>query len=581
MKRVILLLSLGIVAAVGASVFVFQEEPETQDNSESIPVYTPEKNSEPASISTIAKSAEEQESDPVYRYRVALTTTMSNPKTQLGEMTYRFNMALKPTDDQPNVYLGQIYNIQWAADPQGEDRPKRLTFTAQFSQGSFENVDLLGLNASHPLTIINTTLTQFSYFSGSKTLALADGKHRFYFARQDASSLERDWLGAVSDSQSYQVIEQQDKWKLTHDTAGFPQTLAHTHTRTVDYENQKLTVVQQTNISPLKSTTALNWSMNQYASNANQHLKGLDVATASNNEAVNEANFVEQFELYTGSPNLDSAHLIGAYLAGQGFNTVKDWLQNQNLTDDQQSLLIFALERSQSPEGEYILSQLIEDNSLDEENRLRAIMSISKMGDVNSIHALQALEAASDNSNQIISETALLNIGILGSQSESLRSDVSQYLSKNLQSEEASYLTLVSIDNLDDRTLDSQVSNYLKSEHFDERMVAARVLARNPEMKQALREQAIKDSNPNVVREIVNARLSTPDLLPFDSNYQHQLRKRIMSGDIPTPTKEMLFEYLMSGSQNTPENQAVAEALNKEAELSESTRQKLANLLNQ
>ena len=112
MKRVILLLSLGIVAAVGASVFVFQEETETQDNSESIPVYTPEKNSEPASISTIAKSAEEQESDPVYRYRVALTTTMSNPKTQLGEMTYRFNMALKPTDDQPNVYLGQIYNIQ-------------------------------------------------------------------------------------------------------------------------------------------------------------------------------------------------------------------------------------------------------------------------------------------------------------------------------------------------------------------------------------------------------------------------------------------------------------------------------------
>ncbi|WP_104398485.1 HEAT repeat domain-containing protein [Vibrio penaeicida] len=581
MKRIILLLTLGIVAAVGASVFVFQEEHETQDNSDSIPVYTPEKNSEPASISTIAKSAGEQRSDPVHRYRVALTTTMSNPKAQLGEMTYQFNMALKATNRQPNVYLGQIYNIQWATDSQGEDRPKRLMFTAQFSKGSFENVDLLGLNNSHPLTIINTTLTQFSYFSGSKTLTLADGKHRFYFARQDASSLERDWLGAVSDSQSYQVIEQQDKWKLTHDTAGFPQTLAHTHTRTVDYENQKLTVVQQTNISPLRSTIALNWSMNQYASNANQHLKGLDVATASNNAAVSEANFVEQFELYAGSPNLDSAHLIGAYLADQGFNTVKDWLQNQNLTDDQQSLLIFALERSQSPEGEYILSQLIEDNSLDEENRLRAIMSISKMGDVNSIHALQALEAASDNSNQIISETALLNIGILGSQSESLRSDVSQYLSKNLQSEEASYLTLVSIDNLDDRALDSQVSNYLKSEHFDERMVAARVLARNPEMKQTLREQAIKDSNPNVVREIVNARLATPDLLPFDANYQHQLRSRLMNGDIPTPTKEMLFEYLMSGSQNTPENQAVAEALYKEAELSESTRQKLASLISQ
>ncbi|MBD1557706.1 HEAT repeat domain-containing protein [Vibrio sp. S9_S30] len=581
MKRIILLLSLSIIAITTALVFMVREEPEASDHSDTIPVYAPEMNSEPAALSTIAKTRDTHIPDPVHRYRVTLTTTMSNPTAQLGEMTYRFNMALKAADTQPNVYLGQIDDIQWAADSQGEDRPKRLTFTTQFSKGSFHNVDLLGLNDSHPLTIIHTTLTQFSYFSGRKTLTLADGKHRFYFVRQDESSLKRNWLGSVSDSQSYKITEQQDQWQLTHDAHGFPQTLAHTHTRTVDYENQQLTVVQQTTIAPLTSTTALNWSMNQYASRVNQHLKGLDVATASNNEAVSEANFAKQFELYAGSPNLDNAHVIGAYLANQGFNTVKDWLQNQNLTDNQQSLLIFALERSQSAEGETILSQLIEDNSLDEENRLRAIMSIAKMGDVNSTHALQTLEAASDNSNQIISETALLNIGILGNQSESLRDEVSSYLRKALQSEKASYLTLVSIDNLNDRTLDSQVSHYLASEHFDERMVAARVLARNPEMKPTLREQALRDSNPNVVREIVNARLSTPNSLPFDSNYQHQLRNRILDGDVPTPTKEMLFEYLMSGSENTSENQAVAEALYKEADLSESTRQTLAGLLNQ
>ena len=222
---------------------------------------------------------------------------------------------------------------------------------------------------------------------------------------------------------------------------------------------------------------------------------------------------------------------------------------------------------------------MIEDDSLDEQNRLRAIMSISKMGEVNSAQALETLKTANNMGNQIISETALINIGILGSQSEALKTDVSIYLSEKLQSRESPYLTLISIDNLKDGSLDDQVSGYLQSENFDERMIAARVLSRNPEMQPLLNEQLLKDSNPNVVREILKVYLSEPSMQLFDPSYQDRLRKRIMEESLSTPTKEMLFEYLLAGSSNELEYRDVAENLYQEEGLSESTKEKLKRLL--
>ena len=220
----------------------------------------------------------------------------------------------------------------------------------------------MGLDVSHPLTIIAPIFTQFSYFIGHKTPQLADGKHHFYFVRKDASTIERQWLEPAIEPGDYQVVKQQEQWILNHDTDGFPLKLAYTHTRTVDYQNQELTVVQKTDISPITDKTALNWSMNKYKNRTNQNLKGPEADNINESDEVNETNFEQKFKLYSTSPSLENANVIGNYLAQQGFHTVKNLIQSAGLTDHEPSLLIFALERSQIPEGEYILSQLIEDD---------------------------------------------------------------------------------------------------------------------------------------------------------------------------------------------------------------------------
>ena len=580
MKKNILILSICFTVVVGISMWFLQSDENEMSNQQEIPRLEQFENvvSQQSYQNIPAKLYSENEFSE-YQFSVVVETKISNQSIAIGEVEYRFNMALKPLESQKAQFFGQVYNIQWPSQYQGEDRPKKLTFTTQMVEGAFVNTNLLGLSASHPLTLIETALTQFSYYLGNKTLMLADGKHQFIYSRESAERIEREWLGSVSTADTYDVVDQNDQWQLTHDQNGVPQSLVHTHSKTVNYETQILTIVQHIEVKPVSRKSHLDWNIQQYAIDVNRHWQGIGSEIAGHLDNVDEENFKSRFGTFAQSPDLDNAFAIGGYLAKQGFNNVKDLLTNQNLTNDQQSLLIFCLERSQSPEGEYILSQLIEDHTLDEQNRLRAIMSIAKMGEVSSIQALHTLETVAQSTNSMIAQTALLNIGILGNNSEVLRSYVTDYLSNNLKSGNSVYDTLVSIGNLNSSGLDDEVVAYTQSEHFDERMAAVKVLAKNPRMESHLKSLILKDSNPNVLKEIVDAHLAKEEVKPFESGYQRQLRERITERNLPTPAKEMLFEYLLSGSENHLENNQVAEQLLNDPDLSDSLRETLEKML--
>lgn len=574
MKRRIIFFSLCVL--VLASAVVMFQFPHTEYTSNTVALsISPQEKIETARNIQKQTDATVQER----HYLVAISTEINSKATPLSLVNYRFNMAMRPYEPQPNQLLAQIYNIEWPSSSQGEDRPKKMAFTTRFNHGAFNNTDLLELAPSHPLAIIETLLQQFSYYSGNKTLVLADGKHDFFYTPTSQGKVTRKWLDSSS-SGNYQVLEQQDDWYLHHDFDGFPQSLHHTHTRTIEYESELLTVVQRTEITPVMNSTQLDWQISQFETKANSQLKGLATTQAPSSETIDASNFRNKFDEFVLSPDLSNAEQVGRYLAASGFDDFQDFLLNFDLTNDEQSLAIFALERSLTPEGESILARLIEDEMLDEQNRLRAIMSIAKMGEINSIVAFQTLESATNSEQTVIADAALLNIGILGNQSEALKSEVTQYLRRNLETNSESYNTLVSIDNLKNPELDNDVIAYLNSEHSDERMLAARILARNPEMDASMRHLATVESDPNVIREIVQSRLANVQNVGFDASYQSQLRQRIISEELTVPAKEMLFRYLMSGSeQQASENQEVARELLKTPELSQSMRKELEGVL--
>ncbi|MCG9603296.1 hypothetical protein L1D16_21475, partial [Vibrio sp. Isolate31] len=331
-------------------------------------------------------------------------------------------------------------------------------------------------------------------------------------------------------------------------------------------------------IEPVSNYHKLDWSLENFSENINAKIKiaALNVEAGPSQSVINNANFEEHFQAFSKSPDLFEAKLIGVFLADKGFNYVKSYLENPDTSDNQQSLLIFALERSQEQDGELVLSNIIQDKTIDEQNRLRAMMSIAKMGESNTEEALITLQSALDDSSQVVADSALLNIGILGGQSDLLKQEVADYLEEKLPEQGQAYTTLLAIDNLKDQQLDEAVKGYLSSSEYDERLIAARVLSRNPEMTPILQKQLLKDDNPSVIQEITEMRLSSTDYEPLSYEYQRAMRVRIRSDELSIVAKEMLFSYLIAGSDQLVSNdKELAEELLQNPELSESFRAEL------
>ncbi|CZF86661.1 hypothetical protein [Grimontia marina] len=343
-------------------------------------------------------------------------------------------------------------------------------------------------------------------------------------------------------------------------------------------DGSELQLDQQIIIKPITSKGNL-FTLANYSTGANGHYKVALTGTTPELE-VTEGNFMETLVLFDANPTLDNAQALGIYLVSEGWGFVRDLLVSDDITDSMRSSLIFALERSGEQEAEYVLSSIIEDDALAETDRLRAIMSISKMGEINSQIALSTLQNMLNHSNSLLAQTAMLNIGILGKQNPRMTSEVTGFLANKLASSGAGYSELLAIANLGNAELDNRVLPYLDSEYADERQVAAKMLSRNPEMQSRLLNQMLNDSHPNVVKAITAGIETNTQNLKLSETYQAQLRNRIGSPDILTPTRDLLFAFLANNAQPTELNKSIARKILETPDVSESTLALAQDLIN-
>lgn len=543
-------------------------------NTTEIPEYVSRENIRPTKDEPYDISTDEYK----LQFIVKFSTKMMAEKETLGSSDYQYNLAFKKVSETGSEYLGQAFNILWPTDNSGEERPMSLAFTTSFDDGAFNDTNMLGLNSSHPLYSIKHILKQFSYYQGDKSLLFSDAEYDFHYQKNGTNTVSRMLIGTRPLTDSYTLISQDDKWQLIYDNNKFPESLSNLNKKVFDYEGNFLNIIQEIKIEPVSKYYTLDWSLERFSENINANIKtaALGGESESSQSVINSANFEERFQAFSKSPDLLEAKLIGVFLADKGFNYVKSYLENPDTSDNQQSLLIFALERSQEQDGELVLSNIIQDKTIDEQNRLRAMMSIAKMGESNTEEALITLQSALDDSSQVVADSALLNIGIVGGQSDLLKQEVADYLEEKLPEQGQAYTTLLAIDNLKDQQLDEAVKGYLSSSEYDERLIAARVLSRNPEMTPILQKQLLKDDNPSVIQEITEMRLSSTDYEPLSYEYQRAMRDRIRSDELSIVAKEMLFSYLIAGSDQLVSNdKELAEELLQNPELSESFRAEL------
>ncbi|MEZ8140631.1 HEAT repeat domain-containing protein [Enterovibrio sp. FF113] len=587
MNRKLLLLSLFACVVVATSFIIFTPVP---NPTAEINTHDGDAVTSDVSSSTIAKASASYDftNDPLSTmtpsskslelraYRAVIRSKL----TSRGVVLADFSNALSIEFDTGGVkpHKGVAYDVKFESEDPKTEIPSYLGFTFNYQAGEFSDVSMLGLPPQHPLNIVTALLAQFSYFDGIHSLQLPDGTHTYLYDI-NGNQVTREKATDSSSSASYATLSERETWNLTLDASSFPSQLHSSTGKTVEMEGSELQLEQEITMTPIKPD-ALILAKVSFGAGVNAKYKVAFNDTAPAIE-VNEENFMETLVLFDANPNLDTAQALGLFLVNQGWGYVRDLLSSDEITDSMRSSLIFALERSGEREGEYLLASLIEDDSLGETDRLRAIMSIVKMGEINSQVALSTLQNMLDHSNSLLGQTAMLNIGILGKQNPRMTSDVTAFLTQRLSSEGAGYNELLAISNLGNPEMDSRVLPYLDSQYADERQVAVKLLSRNPDMQPTLLKQMLNDEHPSVVKAITLGIETNSQDLQLTESYQAQLRSRLDEPDILAPTRDLLFMFLANNAQPTALNKSAARKMLETQGVSESTLTLAQQLLKQ
>ncbi|WP_325894742.1 HEAT repeat domain-containing protein [Grimontia sp. NTOU-MAR1] len=582
MNRNIILISLIACSAVAASFVWFDSEPEVQSNnitfsnstkSDTVIPLTRNMTPNDSEADYIPQGGEEIPS--IRAYKAIVNSKLSTSQTVLADFTNALSFQLDIERGAPR--RGVVFDVTFESEDPNTQIPPYLGFTFKYHEGAFSDVSMLGLEPMHPLNLMTVLLQQFSYYEGIQSLQLPDGTHTYLYEIQ-GNAVSRQKTAEIGSSASYETLEDSDLWQLKTDRFFFPERLTLSTRKTIVMDGSEMQLDQQIIIKPITPKGSL-FTLANYGAGTNSQYKVALMDTAPELEVADE-NFMETLVSFDANPTLDTAQVLGVYLVSQGWGFVRDLLTSDDITDSMRSSLIFALERSGEQEGEYLLSSIIEDDSLGETDRLRAIMSISKMGEVNSQVALSTLQDMLTHSNSLLAKTAMLNIGILGKQNPRMTNEVTGFLANKLSSSEAGYSELVAIANLGNAELDNRVLPYLDSEYADERQVAAKMLSRNPEMQSRLLNQMLNDSHPSVVKAIAEGIETNTQNLKLSETYQAQLRNRIGSPDILTPTRDLLFAFLANNAQPTELNKSVARKILETPDVSESTLALAQDLIN-
>ncbi|EJL6499753.1 HEAT repeat domain-containing protein, partial [Vibrio cholerae] len=286
---------------------------------------------------------------------------------------------------------------------------------------------------------------------------------------------------------------------------------------------------------------------------------------------INESNFNTSLVEFDNQPDLETAFYLGQYLAQQGSKFIKKLLMNEKTSDSLHSSIIFALERSKSVEAENILAELAQDHSLAENDRLRAIMSISKMGETNSSNALLTLQSLLNDENLLIANTAMLNIGILGTQTEQLGEEVTNILKHALENTQDKYFTLSAIYNLKTDQLTDDVSAYINSAHPEERKLAAKILARNIPSVTKLIEQLSIEKNPTVINTITESLIQNQEI-KLTQAQANLVKEKILQESVNSIIGLSYLKLFMKATAYNEENVSFIERLKSDHSLSEDTR---------
>ncbi|TXX47086.1 HEAT repeat domain-containing protein [Vibrio cholerae] len=558
MKKTIILYTIGFLVSLIFSYYFFFNNHNQEKHQQGLS-YT-------ESYDSVTKNKKADENS--YKtYDVKLTSTLINGTEKINQQLDNFKMKLHFSNGI--IQDGTVYDI--TTSETSDEIPIYLPFTYKYINGLFQEISLLDLSPDHKLNLLQTILNDFSYSTSTDEVVLnSDYMERRYIYNKNANQVTRKKIIVTDHNDNSDILNEHENWLLSLNDDGTPRDLTSYFYKEINFENERLKIEQEISIKQISNENILN---TPFLIHSNAYLKTKTNNHLQNDEEfyINESNFNTSLVEFDNQPDLETAFYLGQYLAQQGSKFIKQLLMDEKTSDSLHSSIIFALERSKSVEAEYILAELAQDHSLAENDRLRAIMSISKMGETNSSNALLTLQSLLNDENLLIANTAMLNIGILGTQTEQLGEEVTNILKHALENTQDKYFTLSAIYNLKTDQLTDDVSAYINSAHPEERKLAAKILARNTPSVTKLIEQLSIEKNPTVINTITESLIQNQEI-KLTQAQANLVKEKILQESVNSIIGLSYLKLFMKATAYNEENVSFIERLKSDHSLSEDTR---------
>ncbi len=519
-----------------------------------------------------------------YKVRV-LELDMEGKNKPLMEMQINLDFALSMKANEHGEYTGLIYNVSSntlsAEALHAQGMPEKIGFTFTYNRGVFSSVNTLGLSDNHPMASIKVILPQMTFSNTIQELVLSDSKNEYeYFSQGDTKS--RVLLRyKAQENLPYKIANIKEEWQLILDENMLPKYMLlveEKHSKSSN--NAKYQTLSNVHVSRKSNPVNMLWDKAFFTTNINdkynqsQPIKLAEIKTKEElMAALGKFKTQGSKELATAIGNYIITHLGESFV----FETILD----KNFDDQQKSVLIYALQEANVTGGEPILNALSLSEEIDEQNRLRAIISSAYRGDKATAQSLDTMSTLLAHDNINIANTALLNIGNLGKLSLELHEEINIVLKDQIESFNDKYVVMRSIENMGSTEYNDHFTQYLGSNTDDLKKASASLLAKSDKHRHLVVEQMLRDDSVIGTKSMVQGLIKSGNTELSNIN-KAKLNQVIVDSLKNNHAKyeQLIKLYLHDVSSLTSKERAFLNSLNSQYELPDDLSKEIDSISN-
>ncbi|OEE85321.1 hypothetical protein A1OQ_17985 [Enterovibrio norvegicus FF-162] len=510
-------------------------------------------------------------------YKITVGTKLVTDLDKIEEIKSltTFDIVLQKSQFAESNLKGLVTNLKIDSASFGDindNNPLGFTYSYEGPQ-IYRDVDLLGLDLSHPLGITAYVLSSISYSDSPSPIIFQEPSRTVEYTYQisangDKASRVMQSIIPISqtDDTANLSSDYQETWSARLNTnkriasAASHGTLSATlllpvESRNDQANNADVTLTQEIFITATQFTPSnVSFPDDLFAFNANKKFNTALVASTNNKIIESDETFYTELDKLSTSLSFSDSIIVGEYLLSyKTIAEVKGMLSDDTLTALERQAILMAIQNANKPESEVYLSSVVMDAEVPDRFRNAGMVNLALVESSTQI-TLNALDGVMQQKEApSLVETALYNIGNLARSNPALANEsngiILDIIDRSADGSREKVVALRAAANSDNDVFTSSFVKSLESEAINERYAAVEGALRREGGKEEALNRLVKEDSAIVM--IAAAKYYSSNEMPAAE--QEKFYERLVNETNPE-IQEALTSVLLSGKGGGPNN---------------------------